>query len=502
MTSRLRNRIALAACLALLHTAPAFAEGATPVDRLRQAVAEHPGDPDLRWALARKLAEAGRSNEALSTTRSFLARWPDRHPNAGLLIAQRLIEHDAFAEASALLDDRLAASPRDAMARFYRGLVFRGLGQFAEADRELRIAADLEPSLRAETLLARALGLFDLGREDDAVDLLKSILEIDPTGDTALRARLLLRQREMLSLEKRWRVDGYAGVEWDDNVTLENEDNRIAASGQDDVRGIWGAGISGRPWLSEDSSLSLGWRYDQTLHDRLESFDILANTLFATATHRLGDAWTARLDAYATHTLQDLDAELLGGAVRPSVIRSLGPTWGALRGFAQVEFFEYQDPSPVSAFDRDGVSTQLGLEHFLPLPIDRSFTSFSFSWVRSMTQADTSGTTSGIDGDYDFDGFQFRLLGHVEAPHGVRLRMNASYSHDRYHNNNNTHFLQTFELRKRRDHIAAARIDVSREIVGPIRLEAFWRGTWRHSNVSAFDYEKHVVGALLRFAIE
>ncbi len=494
---------ALTVIAAVVSAAPVGAEvGLSPLDRLRQAVASHPGDPDLRWALARKLATAGHANEALATTQTFVNAWPERHPRARVTIARQLVTHGAWAEAADLLDAHLAASPRDAMARFYRGLVFRGMGQIQAANRELRVAGRLEPTLRAETLLARALGLFELGQDDGAVELLKTILELDPTGDTALRARLLLRQRELLSMERRYRIDAYGGIEWDDNVTLENQENQIAASDKDDFRWIWGAGISGRPWIGEKSMVTVGWRYDQSIHEHLELYDLLSNTLFASASHQITDAWVARLDAYATNTLQDLDAELFGAAVRPSLIRSFGPKLGALRGFAQVEFFDYHDPTPVPAFERDGVSFQLGLEHFLPLPMNRSWTSFSFSWTHSLTQADTSGTTSGIDGDYDFDGIRMRALANLELPLALRLRLQGTYSHDRYHNNNNTHFLQTFELRKRRDHIGSARIDVSREIVDYIRFEMYWRGTWRRSNVDPFDYDKHVIGAVLRFAYD
>ncbi|MEM9173839.1 MAG: hypothetical protein AAGC67_01280 [Myxococcota bacterium] len=498
------RRTLLGTVLALVAAASVAAEPSpSAIDRLRTAVADHPDDPDLCWALVRKLADSGPAADAVVAIRRYVTDWPERRHGARVTIARKLLDRGALPEAAQLLDARITEAPEDPMARFYHGLVLRGLGRIEAANRELRLAGRLEPSLQSETLLARALGLFELGREAEAVDLLKTILEIDPTDDTALRARLLLRRREMLSLQKRWRFDAYAGVEWDDNVTLENEENQIVASRRDDFRTLWGAGISGRPWIGDKGAITLGWRYDQTLHHELERFDILANTLFVSGNHQLSDAWAARVDAYVTNTLQDLDVELVGGAIRPSLLRSFGPKWGTLRGFAQIEVAEYHDTTQISALERDGIAYQLGLEHFLPLPIPRSLVSFSFGWTRNETQAGTSGSTTGLDGDYDFDGFRTRAMAHLELPFALLLRANASYSHDRYHNNNSTHFFTNFpDQRKRRDDVWSGRVELSREIVAPVRLELYWRGAWRRSNVDPFDYDKHVVGALLRVVID
>jgi hypothetical protein len=89
----------------------------------------------------------------------------------------------------------------------------------------------------AESLLAQALGLFELGQDADAVDLLKQILEIDPTSESAMRARLMLRQREVLSMKRAWRLDAYVGYEWDSNVLLESATNESIGTGRSDSRG-------------------------------------------------------------------------------------------------------------------------------------------------------------------------------------------------------------------------------------------------------------------------
>ena len=115
--------------------------------------------------------------------------------------------------------------PLSPMARFYRGIAFRAQGRVVESNREFAIAGRLTPALRPETLLARALGLFELGQEAAAVDLLRLVLQLDPASESAIRARLLLRQKELLGLKRAWRIDAYAGFEWDDNVILASAEN-------------------------------------------------------------------------------------------------------------------------------------------------------------------------------------------------------------------------------------------------------------------------------------
>ncbi len=477
----------------------------SPLERLRSAISEHPDDPDLRFAIARRLAIAGQSSEAVRVTRQFVGRWPERRPAARVEIARILIEGEATAEAIELLDEELSAFPQSAMARFYRGLAFRKSGLVAAANREFRIAGRLEPSIRTETLLARALGLFDMGQEKQAVTLLRTILQLDPTGESALRARLILRQREILDLPRRWRVDGYVGFEWDDNVTLESAENEVPASGGDDIRGIWGIGLTGRPWQGERGSLILGYRYDQTRHADLSDFDVLANTIFATGTWRVDDRLVLRLDGVFGNTLQDLDSELFGGSLRPNLIYAFGPEWGAVRIFGQVEISEYQDDPVFGPWERDALTFSVGAEHFLPLRMKGSWLAVSGSWSRTLTQAEPFGAAGGYDGDFDYDSWRFHGTTTLALPFEFQVQLDAAYNHDRYHNDNFAHFLQTLGTggpRKRRDDVLSGRISLSRRIIDPVRFEIYWRGARRISNVDVFDYDKQIVGALIRFSTD
>ena len=65
------------------------------------------------------------------------------------------------------------------------------------------------------------------------------------------------------------------------------------------------------------------------------------------------------------------------------------------------------------------------------------------------------------------------------------------------------HFFVTLgDQRRRRDDIMTGRIALSRQVAGPVRLEVYWRGSRRVSNIALFDYDKQVVGVLVRVSTD
>ena len=476
---------------------PSLAATTTPIERLEKAVSQHPEDPDLAWALARALAGSGRGADAVRQTETLVERWPEHRPNARLEIARALIDAEESETALHLLEEEIRAYPRKATARFYRAIAFRSQGLVSEANRDFAVAARLAPSLRSEAMLAQALGLFDLGEDQAAVAMLRAILEVEPTSETAIRARLLLRQQEVLRLSRPWRLDAYAGAEFDDNVTLESSESEIPGNG-DDVRGVWGAAGTYRFDLGDRSNVTAGYRFDQSVHDDNDRFDLLTNTGFLSGSVRVATRVSLRADVLGWNTRRDGDDELTGGAVRPSLVVSLSERTGALRLFAQYEILEYGDLPLNSAWERDAQTFGGGVEHFLPLPWAGSFLATSASYQRTLTQAKTTGGSTSFDGDYDYDAARARMRAFFRLPLEFRSTIEGSYTNEHYHNDNLFNLISTLRTRPRDDDVGVARIELSRPIVEHVSAEVYWQGTWRESNIPAFDYSKNIAGLLIR----
>ena len=512
---RIPSRVSLLTCLTTLligFEGPAQTiEQNSALARIEAAAAAHPDDPDLAWARVRSLARMGRGESTVEWTRQFIERWPAHRPDAYLEIARTLLDQGAPQAAQSLLDEALSRSPRSGMAHFYRAMAMRANGEPEAAQREFQAAAILEPSLQSETLLVRALLLFDMKRSGEAVSLLQELLRIDPTSDTAMRARLLLRQRDLARAKKRLRAEALAGLEWDQNVTLEGTESERRPSEREDFRGVWGAGISGQPWLADRGGLLVGYRYDQTYHDQLRDFDTLQNAIFASLSlqpiEALKQRLALRLDTYAYDTLQHLDHALAGASIRPNVLWAIGPRAGVLRAFGAFELAEFDGDPLVSVWERDSLSGGLGVEQIVPLPLlclakSGSSVAVSFSWLRTVTQADPGGFSDGFDGDFDGDSYRLRGLGNLVLPWSLTAQVEVSYSHDQYLNDNFAHWLETGDFEQRRDEVLGGRIGLSRPIVRFTRLELYWRGSRRASNVAIFDYDKQIVGMLIHVSTD
>ena len=504
------GRLALAAALAgtpirIGRAVEDVAATASPdaLERVRAGVAAHPDDPDLTWALARQLAREGRAKQSLEATHRFLARWPQRRPEARVEIARTLLDRGVAPEALVLLSEEVRRAPSSGIAHFYRGMAMRASGDRDAASRELQAAALLEPALRGETLLVRALLAFDGGREQEAVTLLQELLRIDPTSDTAVRARLLLREHEVAGGQKRLRAEALAGFEWDDNVTLQGSETETGASNRADFRGVFGASVSGQPWLTKRAGLLVGYRYDQTQHIDLQDFNLIQNALFASLSLQpnasLADRLALRFDGFAYDTLQDLHRALTGGSFRPNLLWAIGPRAGVVRVFGSFEFAEFHGEATFDPWKRDALTGGVGLEQTVPLPQRGASIAVSASWVRSVTDATPNDSNDGFDGDFDYDSYRARALGTFTLPYSIQTQIEASYSRDEYLNDNFANAIATefLETKPRRDDVIAGRIGLSRAIARFTRLEIYWRATHRASNVAVFDYDKNIVGLLV-----
>ena len=145
---------------------PARVDALSEIERLETAVREHRDDADLVWALAQRLAESDRLPEAVERLGGYIERWPDRRPDAELTLGRWLYDLGRDEEAVGHLERAVARLPVSGVARFHLGLALSRLGRHEEAESQFRVTEDLEPELRSESLLLRALMLLDV--VDDA----------------------------------------------------------------------------------------------------------------------------------------------------------------------------------------------------------------------------------------------------------------------------------------------------------------------------------------------
>ncbi len=193
--------------------------------------------------------------------------------------AQLELRAKQYERAIALLNEALADDwqycPRDAKARYLRGVAYNRLGQGGEALPDLLAAADAElnaPDLRRETGLAYYLVARDhLAAEESAEALEAARKAALYDGELSEQiASLSAAARRGLEGERPWSLELSLGLAYDDNLGL-YPDNYPLPPGvdtQSDARLQFGLDaqrrwdVSGRRW-------SLGYRLFQSRHQEL-----------------------------------------------------------------------------------------------------------------------------------------------------------------------------------------------------------------------------------------
>ena len=499
----MKSSAAITAALLLLLSSRAGAEiapaapSAADLAHFDQAAADHADDPDLAWAAAMAHLRAG-DPSAADRLAAFQARWPGLRPDGDFELGMALAAAGRDAEALAAFDRALALDPGSAPAELHRALVLRRLGRSDEADAALQRAAALAPELTPETLLLRGISHLRSGDKEGATRLLHTAIELQPTGEAATRARALLPEPIVAPAGRWFSLMARSGIEYDSNVTLDSG-LPIVGQGQDRADGssVFGAGVVLRPLRSERFDLSLGYRFDGSLHLNLTDYDLLNHLAYLSMLWRTTSRIALRFDGV-------YDRSMLGGSnygesylARPNFFYSWGER-GVTRVYADIAHQSYFQAPALSSLDRDGNEYGLGVEHSFAVPRWRAAL-LTVGTRTSRFDSEANRDVLGFEGAYDFMRYEGNLA--LRAPMFWNMWGTAAVSlaNEHYDNRNVIDFLTDNghgdpSPSPRRDWIAEAAISVVRPVTRRIDAEFAWHYTHRDSNVDAYAYDRNVVG--------
>lgn len=485
---------------------PAAGQAADGLSRLEAAVAAHPDDPDLRLALVRALDEAGREAEALAALERLAARWPEHRPDVALALGIRLYEAGRDAEALSWLERALARDPSSGPARLYLGLALKRSGRLAEAEAAFERAGEATPELRDETALLRGLLRLELGDESGGEGLLRRAIALDPGGEPARSARLVLGERARPG-PARLELEAVGGVEYDSNVVLDSGSDLPGLGGRrEDARFSWAAALTTRPVIRERWQLAAGYRYDQSVHLDLHDYDTRAHTGFVSSGLDAGRRLLLQLDGLVGYAELGGDPYLLRGLLRPGLRLAVGPRAGALRLYAEGEALDYREHAPLPSLRRDAWSYGAGLEHAVALPWREGAFAALGAGYRRHDAADGTDLL-GFEEAYDHHRVQGTLRLAAPLGFGFASDLWLGLGHERYDHRNVIDYLggvlgggslDPAEARHRRDLVADLWIRLTRPLTSFSAAEISWRFSDRDSNVALYAYDRHVVGVALR----
>lgn len=498
-----RRPAALALAALALGLAPAraglCAEADAELAALERAVAAHPGDRDLDWARIRRLEELARLDTAAAALEAHAARWPGHPADADATLGRWLEALGRHAEAAAALERGLAhagaggADP--APIHLQLGLALRALGRPQAALLHFEQAARSEV-LRADAELLAGLAKLDLGDRDGAQRDFETLVAEAPDSDAARSARLLLAAEvgtfRWVALEAR------AASEYDSNVTLESLD-LPGIGDRDDFRFRWGASAELTPPLEDGYTLGFGAHYDESAHLELDEYDTrrIAGSLWGGVP--IGTSLRFEAAGFAAWYQLAEDPYLLHFALRPGLLLDLGAGAGVLQAYAEYEHLDYDEDPLLPALDRDGEIYGAGLRYFAVLPgweawLREPWVSLALFYSREDDDDHGDSLPSGFENAYDHHRFGGELRAGAGLPLGLIAEVQVSAEGQRYDNGNAIDFLLGGSGEKRRDSVIQVAGEVRRPIGRYFELKLFGAYWMDFSNVSAFEYERTIVG--------
>jgi len=493
---------AVAAALLLVAAASGADPRATTVSpadlaRIDGAVAQHGDDPDLAWTAAIAHLRAG-DPAGLQLLSNFETRWPGLHPEAPLELGKALAAAGRNAEALEAFDRALTADPHSGPVELHRGLVLRSLGRNQEADEALARAAALAPELAPETLLLRGLDAILNGDQQAAGPLLHKAIDLDPAGETARRARLLLPEPN--SYLGRWiGLVARTGYEYDSNVTLDSGLPIVGAGGSHADSGpVFGAGIVLRPLQREKLDLSVGYRFDGTMHLDLSKYDLQNHLAYISLLDRATTRTALRFDGIYERSRLGGDDYGEAYIARANLFHTFGETIGVTHLYGDFGHLSYYQDPTLSSLDRDGNEYGAGIEHTFSLPFWRPAL-LTVGTRGSRFDSEATRDVLGFMGAYDYTRYEGNVL--LRAPLVWRIQgtAGASLAYEHYDHANVIDFLTdngTGDLNAdaRRDWVTDVALSLVRPISRRMDVELGWRFTHRNSNVDLYGYDRHVVG--------
>ncbi len=439
--------------------AQARGDSQVAVETLRRAVATDPEDLEARIDLAEALLQAGMTPEALREADFVLARDAD-----------------------------------DARANLYAGIAHYRSRHYEEALQHLERASELDESLRVQARYYVGLAEAFLGDFGSAAGAFSDVEEGSPQSPLG-RSAQELGERVAPDRERWWAADASAGLEFDSNPEVVNDDFEDA---DPDGSGVFRLRGSGRAPDWKGIRARAGYDGYLNAHFDVTSVDQQTHQLWA------GASWArnrfelgARYDF--AYTLLPLDEEFRQvHRATPSASLRWGD-WGITQLYYVFNHYEYYNVVTIDSdgdgdhdevapeFDRDGDQHSIGANQFIFLP--ESLRPLSYARVG------VSATSYMPDGDeYEYDGIQALVGGGLELPFEIGLTTFYRFIYRDYANTSE------IEDEKREDNLHWLSLDLSYPLARHWTLGLSGSFLFNDSNIDLFQYDRQIVSSYVRYS--
>jgi len=423
-------------------------------------------------------------------------RLKPNYPQAQLMLADTLLAIDRPTEALPILEKMEASGYEPGQTAFLLGLVQVKEGKYSEALSHFRKAQE-DPRVAQEAAFQASLALAALNRLKEARASMEKAIQLNPETQTADFA-----QRYMGLLEKRlqeirpFHLGVSTGFDFDSNVTLQPGSSSAASqvSGGGDIVYTQTATAEYNFRADKPFSVLTQYAYYQNFHHRITSYDLLSHywAVIPTYSFKDGRFWLPLSFNYAD---VQSDKYYTGYLVTPTFLYLLNQRVGLEFG-ARFNRKYYWTPVSVQQDERSAKNFggSLGAYYFFKKQT-------GFLQMRLSYEHDNAAGTN-------WDASTYRMLLAVLYPATNKLKFNAfldmylqPYEHQFYSGETvgNLAGAPLVDQPHRYDKVLIIGLQATYEIVKGLEFNVHYFVTRADSNVSLYDYSRHIVGCQLGY---
>lgn len=370
-----------------------------------------------------------------------------------------------------------------AIAAFLHGMVFLRVGRNIEAITYFELAESLDGDLSQSTKYQIGVAYMREGALDDAADILKEVIDLDPGTNLAVNALdYLKKKREKRKKESKFGIYANIGFDYDDNVILEPIDQSVALGISNKEDRVLHANIYANYAAISRGPMTLKLWYSLylNLHDKNTQFDYTSHLFSIVPTFKIGNNF---LKLPLTQNFTELDREeyLRSFSFEPAYFYKLPKSFFAISIRHSIKDFLKPTASPDD--DRDS-----------------KYYALSFRWIKFLMD-----NQAMVDVKYEIsrentDGSNWSYKGHgayfsstLPLAEKLKLHLAGEFLLQRFDNTD------TVFLKKREDNSYMLSAIITHGFMDNVSFQFRIKYIRNKSNLDIYDYERSKTGLALEY---
>lgn len=418
-------------------------------------------------------SKKGDHEQAITSYKRAIEMDPDLK-GARLNLGISYFKLQSFDSAVETFQQILARTPDDSSALIFLGLSLQGKEQYKKSIPYFEKAGSLDADFHQLVLFNVGKAHFHLGNNKLATENLNQAIQVDPSSEIADGAKAFLKIIANKKPAKPWSLSFHTGFEYDDNITVSEQD---LTTNLDDFSYIFEFSGAYKILQTPKFELETGYDFYQSLHDDLSAFDIQSHIFSLNGSYEVKNLDLGLLSMYNRTSLGAADfLEIY--STSPSVGFSVTDAW-----YATVNY-SYKNTNFFNLSNRDAQNHGFGFNNFLFFLDGKGMVSLGYHFENEITT-----------------GAEFEYLGHfldtkVKLPIPfLNLQTKVSLGYNYYYKDYKN-ITASIGL-KRDDFKHTAELGIYQPIYKNLHAKLNYQYINSISNLASSDYQENVANLLL-----